>query len=122
MAAAESVVFRYTAAGQQVAKLVYQTGKPMVRTDYLGPYQYEGDSLRFFPHAEGRVLRFVSAVSGAVRYEREYTFKDHLGNLRLAYRASCSSGTAVRVEPLAICVWVSQLPTRKTSAKSTGAT
>ena len=83
---ADSVVFRYAANGQQVAKLAYQTGKPPVRTDYLGPYQYEGDSLRSFPHAEGRVLRFVSALSGQVRYEREYTLKDHLGNLRLAYR------------------------------------
>ena len=50
---ADSVVFRYAANGQQVAKLVDQTGKPVVRTDYLGPYQYEGDSLRFFHHAEG---------------------------------------------------------------------
>jgi len=79
-------VFRYTAAGQKVAKLVYQTGKPVRRTDYLGPYQYEQDSLRFFPHAAGRVLRLVNATSGAVRYQREFTFKDHLGNLRLAYR------------------------------------
>ena len=86
---ADSVVFRYAAGGQKVAKLVYQAGKPLVRTDYLGPYQYEGDSLRFFPHAEGRVLRFVNALSGAVRYEREYTLKDHLGNLRLAYRLGC---------------------------------
>jgi len=84
---ADSLVFRYTAAGQKVAKLVYQTGKPTLRTDYLGPYQYEQDSLRFFPHAEGRTLRFANATSGALRYEREFTIKDHLGNLRLAYRA-----------------------------------
>jgi RHS repeat-associated protein len=83
---ADSLVFRYTAAGQKVAKLVHQTGKPVQRTDYLGPYQYEQDSLRFFPHAEGRVLRTVNATSGAVTYQREYTLKDHLGNLRLAYR------------------------------------
>lgn len=86
---ADSLVFRYTAAGQKVAKLVYQTGKPVLRTDYLGPFQYEQDSLRFFPHAEGRVLRFVSydaAHQPRTRYEREFTFKDHLGNLRLAYR------------------------------------
>ncbi len=87
----DSVVFRYTAAGQKVAKLVYQTGKPTPqRTDYLGPYQYEQDSLKFFPHAEGRVLRFVSqdpAGQVSVRYQREFTLKDHLGNLRLAYRA-----------------------------------
>ncbi len=56
----DSVVFRYAASGQKVAKLVYQTGKPTLRTDYLGPYQYEQDSLKFFPHAQDRVLRFVS--------------------------------------------------------------
>jgi RHS repeat-associated protein len=87
---ADSVVFRYSAAGQKVAKLVYQTGKPLGRTDYLGPYQYEQDSLKFFPHAEGRVLQFVSkdpAGGAHVSYQREFTIKDHLGNLRLAYRA-----------------------------------
>ncbi|MGI4733612.1 MAG: leucine-rich repeat domain-containing protein [Janthinobacterium lividum] len=89
-AGADSVVFRYTASGQKVAKLVYQTGQiTPKRTDYLGPYQYEQDSLKFFPHAEGRVLRFVSKnASGQafVSYQREFTLKDHLGNLRLAYR------------------------------------
>jgi RHS repeat-associated protein len=87
----DSVVFRYAASGQKVAKLVYQTGKATpLRTDYLGPYQYEQDSLKFFPHAEGRVLRFVStdaAHQPTVSYHREFTLKDHLGNLRLAYRA-----------------------------------
>ena len=87
----DSVVFRYAAGGQKVAKLVYQTGKPTPqRTDYLGPYQYEQDSLKFFPHAAGRVLRFVqydAAHQPTVSYQREYTVKDHLGNLRLAYRA-----------------------------------
>jgi RHS repeat-associated protein len=87
----DSVVFRYTASGQKVAKLVYQTGKVTpLRTDYLGPYQYEQDSLKFFPHAQGRVLRFVSldpAGGAHISYQREFTFKDHLGNLRLAYRA-----------------------------------
>ncbi|NEL40833.1 MAG: hypothetical protein G3W69_23990, partial [Xanthomonas perforans] len=36
---ADSVVFRYTASGQKVAKLVYQTGQPTRRTDYLGQVQ-----------------------------------------------------------------------------------
>ena len=32
----DSIVFRYAASGQKVAKLVYQTGKPVpLRTDYL---------------------------------------------------------------------------------------
>ena len=54
---ADSIAFRYSAAGQKVAKLAYQTGQPALRTDYLGPFQYEQDSLRFFPHAEGPTLR-----------------------------------------------------------------
>ncbi len=95
----DSIVFRYTAAGQKVAKLVYQTGKPLVRTDYLGAYQYEQDSLKFFPHAEGRVLRFVSGVSGAVSYQREFTVKDHLGNLRLAYRLGQVRTLTAGLEP-----------------------
>ncbi|WBO84486.1 DUF6443 domain-containing protein [Hymenobacter yonginensis] len=86
---ADSIVFRYTAAGQKVLKRVYQTGKPLVQTDYLGAYQYEADSLRFFPHAEGRVLRrvqFDAAGQPIVSYRREYSLKDHLGNLRVAYK------------------------------------
>ena len=99
---ADSLVFRYSAAGQKVAKLVYQTGKPTLRTDYLGPYQYEQDSLRFFPHAEGRVLRFVTynaANQPTTRYEREFTFKDHLGNLRLSYRRGKRLSYATGLEP-----------------------
>ncbi|MFC7670459.1 hypothetical protein ACFQT0_26105 [Hymenobacter humi] len=38
-AGADSVVFRYAADGQKVAKLVYQTGKPTPqRTDYLAGF------------------------------------------------------------------------------------
>jgi RHS repeat-associated protein len=99
---ADSVVFRYAASGQKVAKLVYQTGKTPQRTDYLGAFQYEADSLRFFPHAEGRVLRFVSqdpAGQASVRYQREYTVKDHLGNLRLAYRAGQVRTLLATLEP-----------------------
>jgi Leucine-rich repeat (LRR) protein len=84
---ADSLVFRYAATGQKVAKLVYQTGRPVQRTDYLGAYQYEQDTLRFFPHPEGRILPIGHYPAGLMRYQREFTIKDHLGNLRLAYRA-----------------------------------
>jgi RHS repeat-associated protein len=97
----DSLVFRYAASGQKVAKLVYQTGKPLQRTDYLGAYQYEDDSLRFFPHAEGRVLRAVrldAAGQEQVRYVREYSLKDHLGNLRLAYRPGQRARYAATME------------------------
>jgi hypothetical protein len=99
---ADSIVFRYSSAGQKVAKLVYQSGQPAQRTDYLSGFQYEGDSLRFFPHAAGRVLRFVStdaAGQASVRYEREYSLKDHLGNLRLAYRLGHVRRDSASLEP-----------------------
>ena len=85
-----------------MAKLVYQSGQPAQRTDYLSGCQYEGDSLRFFPHAAGRVLRFVStdaAGQASVRYEREYSLKDHLGNLRLAYRLGHVRRDSASLEP-----------------------
>jgi RHS repeat-associated protein len=90
----DSLVFRYSATGQKVAKLVYQTGKPVQQTDYAGPFQYEQDTLRFFPHAEGRVLRFAhldGSNQPQVRYVREFSLKDHLGNLRMAYRPGDSA-------------------------------
>ncbi|WP_211289983.1 DUF6443 domain-containing protein [Hymenobacter chitinivorans] len=85
----DSIVFRYSATGQKVAKLVYQASKPVQQTDYAGSFQYEQDSLRFFPHAEGRVLQFVQRDGNGqahTRYSREFSLKDHLGNLRVAYR------------------------------------
>ncbi len=48
-----------------MAKLVYQTGKPPVRTDYLEPYQYEGDSLRFFSTPKGGC--FASSMLSVAR-------------------------------------------------------
>ncbi|KUG06362.1 hypothetical protein [Solirubrum puertoriconensis] len=61
-----------------------------MQTDYLGAWQYEGDSLRWLSHADGRVLRFVQRdAAGQVlpaRYVHEYTLKDHLGNLRAAVK------------------------------------
>ena len=94
---ADSVVFRYAANGQKVGKRVYQTGQPVQRTDYVGGYQYEGDTLRFFPHAEGRVLYRVNWTTG-IQYAREFTIHDHLGNLRLAYRAGQPSTATATLE------------------------
>ncbi|NVO86825.1 RHS repeat-associated core domain-containing protein, partial [Hymenobacter terrestris] len=81
--------YTYSAAGQKVSKLATEAGKPTaVRTDYVGPWQYERDSLRWLTHAEGRALYLyprdpAGQVSTKVNYE--YTLKDHLGNLRVAF-------------------------------------
>ncbi|MCC3157164.1 DUF5675 family protein [Hymenobacter sp. 15J16-1T3B] len=94
--------FRYTAAGQKVAKLATPTGKPTVRTDYLGAWQYEGDSLRWLNTSEGRALRFVqrnAAGQPVTRYSYEYTIKDHLGNLRVAFRPGDRARYRATLEP-----------------------
>ncbi|TGE23527.1 DUF6443 domain-containing protein [Hymenobacter metallicola] len=77
----------YTASGQKVAKVATEAGK-QVRTDYLGAWQYEKDSLRWLNHSEGRLLALYSydaAKARQVTYRYEYTIKDHLGNLRVAF-------------------------------------
>ncbi|OUJ69392.1 hypothetical protein BXP70_26510 [Hymenobacter crusticola] len=96
--AQDFIEYRYTASGEKVAKLIHQAGQ-VQQIDYVGPYQYEGDSLRFFNHPEGRVLRFVSPSSAQVRYVREYTIKDHLGSLRIAYRPGDPATYWASMEP-----------------------
>ncbi|MBT2557397.1 hypothetical protein J7E24_06340 [Hymenobacter sp. ISL-91] len=80
--------YTYSAAGQKVSKLATEAGKPAVRTDYLGPWQYERDSLRWLTHAEGRALyTYKKDLAGQplTKVNYEYTLKDHLGNLRVAF-------------------------------------
>ena len=81
--------YRYAATGQKVAKLAMAAGKPTVRTDYLGAWQYERDTLRWLTTSEGRMLRLYerdAANQVQVRTAYEYSIKDHLGNLRVAFR------------------------------------
>ncbi|WP_343617886.1 RHS repeat-associated core domain-containing protein, partial [Flavobacterium sp.] len=79
-ATAGNIVYIYNAAGQKVQKIVTVTSPASVTTtDYLGGYQYDNSSLKFFPTAEG----YVEPVSGAYKYI--YQYKDHLGNVRVSY-------------------------------------
>ena len=81
--------YRYAASGQKVAKLATAAGKATVRTDYLGPWQYEADTLRWLTTSEGRALRLYqkdAAGQVTVKTAYEYGIKDHLGNLRVAFR------------------------------------
>ncbi|SEP23491.1 RHS repeat-associated core domain-containing protein [Flavobacterium sp. CF108] len=74
-----NIAYLYNAAGQKLQKIVSETSKPVVTTDYLGGYQYDNAVLKFFPTAEG----YVEPVSGSYKYV--YQYKDHLGNIRLSY-------------------------------------
>ena len=52
-------------------------------TDYVGGMVYERNRLQFVPTAEGRWLPTELAGGGG---NYEYSYKDHLGNLRLSFR------------------------------------
>lgn len=74
-----SIEYFYNAAGVKVQKIVSETGKTAITTDYLGGFQYKDNVLEFFPTAEG----YVKNTAGALSYVFQY--KDHLGNVRVSY-------------------------------------
>ncbi|QIL78375.1 DUF6443 domain-containing protein [Hymenobacter sp. HDW8] len=81
--------YRYAASGQKTAKLAFEGNKEPIQTDYANSWQYERDSLRWLTHSEGRALvQYRKDAAGQTRSQiaYEYTLKDHLGNLRVAFR------------------------------------
>ncbi|RKR09236.1 RHS repeat-associated protein [Flavobacterium sp. 90] len=80
-----NIEYIYNATGQKVQKIVTETGKPTLTTDYLGGFQYKNNDLEFFPTAEG----YVKSTSGNLSYVFQY--KDHLGNVRVSYTKNSSN-------------------------------
>ncbi|MGN7825085.1 DUF6443 domain-containing protein, partial [Chitinophaga sp. 22536] len=80
-----NIRFLYDAAGAKVRKVVTDNTSgiaKVTRTDYLGGFIYENDSLRFAGHEEGRI-RTVYQAGQAPDFVYDYFVKDHLGNTRL---------------------------------------
>jgi len=82
-----NISYIYDATGVKLKKTV-STG---ATTKYAGNFIYEdsgsGDELKFFNHPEG----FVDASGSG--YEYVYQYKDHLGNIRLSYKNTGSTGS-----------------------------
>ena len=114
--AQDSIRFVYSATGQKVAKWVYARAKAPVRTDYLGAWQYEADTLRWLSNAAGRALRQQDRTSGAITYNYEYSLKDHLGNLRVAFRRGQRQQWLASLEPGAASVETKQFDAASVSA------
>ncbi|OJJ15564.1 hypothetical protein BKI52_37400 [marine bacterium AO1-C] len=85
------IEYTYDAAGIKLKKEVYsgqnQHGNDSLvsKTNYVGSFVYEGDNLQFIHTAEGRALA-PGTVEGNLAFLYEYHYKDHLGNLRVAFR------------------------------------
>jgi RHS repeat-associated protein len=76
----------YSGTGSKLYKEVTESGMSRLRTDYVNGVVYVGNRLQFIPTAEGRVVHPNFLQDGSTSYAYEYHYKDHLGNLRLAYR------------------------------------
>ncbi|NER12848.1 RHS repeat-associated core domain-containing protein [Leptobacterium flavescens] len=82
-----NIQYIYDAAGVKIKKIVTNNAVSSVTTtEYAGNYIYENDDLKFFNTAEGYI-----DVNGS-NYEYVYQYKDHLGNIRLAYSDDNNDG------------------------------
>jgi RHS repeat-associated protein len=76
----EQVRYAYDAMGRKLRQDVFlANGTLKKRTDYVGEYFYENDTLKFINHEEGRVVM----QGGTPEYQ--YHLKDHLGNVRTTF-------------------------------------
>ncbi|WP_338813100.1 DUF6443 domain-containing protein [Bernardetia sp. Wsw4-3y2] len=74
----DKIIYTYNGAGSKLQKVVSEDGEKK-KIDYVNGFQYKDDILDFFPMPEGRIVYRQGS------YVREYHYKDHLGNLRLAF-------------------------------------
>ena len=85
-----NIQYIYDATGVKLKKIVQsETG---TNTEYAGNYIYENGTLKFFSHPEGYVEPPAIGAKKGTPYSYVYQYKDHLGNIRLAYTDSDNSG------------------------------
>ncbi|MDJ1502974.1 DUF6443 domain-containing protein [Xanthocytophaga agilis] len=95
------ISYTYDATGRKWRKKALNvTTQQSALTDYDGENVFETDpvkgtsnALSFIAHEEGRVI--TDPQSGQLAYE--YHYKDHLGNLRVAYRQQRSQTSSARL-------------------------
>ena len=86
----KQLLFTYNSAGEKLAKTYVAGGSPK-STYYLSGFQYENNTLKFFPISEGYAYNTSSSNNHSFKYA--YTFTDHIGNVRLSYTDTNSDNT-----------------------------
>lgn len=76
----DKIEFTYDASGAKLQMKNTPWGGSATTVDYLGGFQYTGNTLNFFPIPEG----FVVYDQGTYKYL--YQLRDHLGNVRVGFR------------------------------------
>ncbi len=97
----------YEASGAKLQSRVFINGIYTKRTTYVGGLVYESNNtqigkLQFIPTAEGRIL----PTNGLHIYE--YHYKDHLGNLRVAFRQGATQSYTATMETVNIATETAQ--------------
>lgn len=85
----EYIKYIYDATGAKLSQEVYNASELQKKSDYMGEFFYENDTLRFIHHDEGRV------VINEQNPEYQYYLKDHLGNNRATFTATPRTDTFV---------------------------
>ncbi len=83
-----TIQFMYDAAGTKLRKIITPTTGPVVTTNYIDDFVYDGTTLQFFHNEEGRTVYSAGAFS------YEYDITDHLGNVRLTFNKNTGTGAA----------------------------
>ncbi|MGC3945456.1 MAG: Ig-like domain-containing protein [Chryseolinea sp.] len=84
----EYIRYYYDAVGVKLRQEVYNANNELKKkSDYIGEYFYENDTLQFINHEEGRVV-----LSDSIP-EYQYMIKDHLGNVRVTFTSAPKSNT-----------------------------
>ncbi len=103
------VDYVYSANGQKLRKTASINGQVTSQTDYVNGFVYETapasgggaltTQLSFVPSPEGRVLYVPGTPTSTQPYnwKYEYHLKDHLGNLRFAFRADKDNGVETQI-------------------------
>ncbi|HEY8936261.1 MAG TPA: DUF6443 domain-containing protein, partial [Cyclobacteriaceae bacterium] len=82
----EQLKYNYDATGQKLSQLVFNASSiQKKKTEYVGEFFYENDTLKFINHAEGRVVMTGSQP------EYQYNLKDHLGNVRVTFTSKTTT-------------------------------
>jgi len=81
--------YRYDAWDKKPQKVIKEGTAAEKTTDYVAGLAYEGNCFQFIPTSEGRILPPALADNGGA-WAYEYSYKDHLENLRLSVRAGAT--------------------------------
>lgn len=88
-----TIDFIYDATGNRLQKIVHDDNSQQdIRTDYIGNFIYQNDSLQCVLTSEGRCRPKLLEVSGAADFDYDYFIKDHITNVRAVVNCQSVNG------------------------------